>query len=439
MPDKISTALSLIALDLDVNTLFMVTMYIEIMLGLLLFFAWAQNFSKRALAWWGSAHLLRATSIMLLGLYGTVPDSLSIDFANAVLFYSFALTWCGARVFDRRSPEPGLALIGVAVWLLACRLPTFATMVELRALIGAGIVTAYTWATAFEFWRGRDEALVSRWPAIFMLFTHGALFLLRTPIGAAAEVAPGNNLAMSGWLELLSIEGLLFTISIAFILLAMAKERTEYRHRTAARTDPLTGIANRRGFLEQTALSRRTAAGTQPTAVLLFDLDHFKTINDRYGHAVGDRTLKIFADIAKAHIGTAGTVGRWGGDEFVAVLPNTNREIAATVAERIRIALEHEAADIDGRVVGATVSTGIAFSNHGAFELPLMLLKADQALYRAKADGRNRLAISVPEAVMAADEKQPRPRPTPCGSAGAAPRPEGRSWTGGPGGREAGG
>ena len=117
---------------------------------------------------------------------------------------------------------------------------------------------------------------MSRWPAIFMLFAHGALFLLRTPLGAAMHVTPGNKLAMSGWLELLSLEGLLFTISIAFILLAMAKERTEYRHRTAARTDPLTGIANRRGFLEQTAVSRRAAPAAQPTAVLLFDLDHFK-------------------------------------------------------------------------------------------------------------------------------------------------------------------
>jgi diguanylate cyclase (GGDEF)-like protein len=407
MPDKVSTALSLLAVDLDVNTLFMITMHIEIMLGLLLFFAWAQNFSKRALAWWGSAHLMRATSIMMLGLYGTVPDSLSIDFANAVLFGSFALTWCGARVFDQRNPEPAVALLGVAVWLLACRLQAFTTTVELRVLLGGGIVTAYTWATAYEFWRGRDEALVSRWPAIFMLFAHGALFLLRTPIGAVTNVSPSNSLVMSGWLELLSIEGLLFTISIAFILLAMAKERTEYRHRAAASTDPLTGIANRRGFLEQTAVSRRSAAGTQPTAVLLFDLDHFKTINDRYGHAVGDRTLQIFADIAKAHIGTAGMVGRWGGDEFVAVLPNTTREIAATVAERIKIALEHEAADIDGRVVGATVSTGMAFSNHGAFELPVMLLKADQALYRAKADGRNRLAISMPEMMLDEDEELP--------------------------------
>ena len=395
MSDKASAAFSLLAMDLDVNTLFMVTMHVEIILGLLLFFAWAQNFSKQALAWWGSAHLMRAVSIMLLGMYGTVPDSLSIDLGNAILFGSFALTWSGARVFDRRNPELALTLAGPAIWLLACRLNVFADTVELRILVGSGIVTAYTWAAAFEFWRGRAEALISRWPAIFMLFAHGSLFLLRTPLSAAARV-PAGALAMSGWLELLSLEALLFTISIAFILLAMAKERTEYRHRAAASTDPLTGVANRRGFLEQAALSRAGAAN-QPTAVLLFDLDHFKTINDRYGHAVGDHTLQIFAHVAKAHIGEAGTIGRWGGDEFVAVLPNTSHEIAATVAERIRAALEDAAADIDGRVVGATISTGMAFSSNGAFELPTMLLQADQALYRAKSAGRNRLAIAGAE------------------------------------------
>jgi diguanylate cyclase (GGDEF)-like protein len=391
-------------MDLDVNTLFMVTMQVEIILGLLLFFAWAQNFSKRALAWWGSAHLLRAVSIMLLGLHGSVPNSLSIDFGNAVLFASFALTWCGARVFDRRAAEPALALIGVAIWLVACRVPAFAASPELRLLVGSGIVTAYTWLAAYEFWRSRDEALVSRWPAIFMLFTHGSLFLLRTPIGTMSNAETGNGLAMSGWLELLSLEGLLFTISIAFILLAMATERTEYHHRPAARTDAPTAIAHRRGFLEQAMAQRAAASANSPVAVLLFDIDHFKRVNDRFGHPVGDRTLQIFAETAKAHIGELGTVGRWGGDEFVAVLFDTSREIAATVGERIQRTFEDTAADIDGRVVGATVSTGVAFSGHGPFELPALLLRADQALYQAKEDGRNRLAITMSDIRSSSEE-----------------------------------
>jgi hypothetical protein len=122
------------------------------------------DFQKTALAWWGSAHLTRAVSIVLLGLHGSVPNSLSIDFANAVLFASFALTWSGARVFDRRPPEPALSLVGVAIWLAACRFSGFADDPELRATVGAGIVAGYTWLTAYEFWRDRDEALVSRWP-----------------------------------------------------------------------------------------------------------------------------------------------------------------------------------------------------------------------------------------------------------------------------------
>jgi diguanylate cyclase (GGDEF)-like protein len=387
-------------MDLDVNTLFQVTMHIEIMLGLLLFFAWAQNFSKRALAWWGSAHLMRAVSIMLLGLHGSVPASLSIDIANAILFASFALIWCGARVFDRRPPEAAFALVGVAAWLLVCRVPGLSEMTELRSLVGSGIVTAYLWLAAFEFWRDRAEALVSRWPAIFILFAHGALFLLRSPLGALHGLSD-TTLAMSGWLQLLSLEALLFTISIAFILLAMAKERTEYRHRTAARTDLLTGVVNRRGFLEHTAASARAAVGAKPTAVLVFDLDHFKTINDRYGHAIGDRALKIFADTAQAHIGAAGLVGRWGGDEFVAVLYDVPREHAATLAERIQLAFEKAATEIDGRPTQGTVSTGMVFNPNAPFELTVLMAQADQALYRAKTEGRNRLAIAAAESVTA--------------------------------------
>jgi diguanylate cyclase (GGDEF)-like protein len=393
-------------MTLDINTLFLVTMHVEIMLGLLLFLAWSQNLSKRALAWWGSAHLMRAISIMLFGLHGSVPSSISIDLANAVLFGSFALTWSGARVFDRRPPEIALALVGIAIWVLACRLPAFSASAEARALLGAGIVASYTWLAAFEFWRGRTEALVSRWPAIFLLFAHGSLFLLRTSPGGMLNSSSGQDFAMSGWLELLSLEALLFTISIAFILLAMAKERTEYGQRTAARTDPLTGIANRRGFLEQTAMSQQTATAAQAAAVLLFDLDHFKLINDRYGHAIGDRALQVFAEIARDHVGAEGVVGRWGGDEFVAVLHGADADRAAGMAEQIQATFAASSTNIDGRPVKATVSTGMVYSAAGPFELSALLLRADQALYRAKESGRNRLSIAPPQ-TGAADASAP--------------------------------
>ena len=385
--------------DLDVNTLFMVTMHVEITLGLLLFFVWAQNFSKKALAWWGSSHLLRAVSIMLFGMHGSIPAWASIDLANAALFASFALTWSGARVFDRRSAEPVWRMVGVVIWLLACRLPQFAASIELRALIGSFIVTTYTWLAAYEFWRGRDEALVSRWPAIFMLFAHGALFLLRTPLGMMFKISPANVFSQSAWLELLSLEALLFTISIAFILLAMAKERIEYRHREAARTDALTGIFNRRGFLEQSAASNRWAMDLKPTAVLLIDLDNFKSINDRFGHAVGDRVLQTFAECAAANLPSEGLIGRWGGDEFVAVLYDAERDEAKAAAKRMQTTFQRLAADINGHPVNATLSVGMVFSPEGPLDLPALLVQADEALYLAKELGRNRIEIASQETV----------------------------------------
>ena len=171
-------------MNLDVNTLFLVTIYVEAILGLLLLFAWVQNTAIYAVAWWGFADLLRAASIMLFGKYGSVSDLISIDLANAILFTAFAVTWTGARVFDHRKPHWILLFAGAALWLALSRIPAIQSSWDLRMLLSSGIITAYTWATAYEFWRGRSEPLVSRWPAIFMFFAHGALYLLRTPFGA---------------------------------------------------------------------------------------------------------------------------------------------------------------------------------------------------------------------------------------------------------------
>src|SRR6201993_1841334 len=104
-------------MNLDVNTLFLVTVYVEAILGLLLLFAWAQNTQIRAVAWWGSAHLVRAGSVVLFGMYGNVSDAISIDFANALLLLSFAITWTGARVFDARPPLAMYVTAGPVAWL----------------------------------------------------------------------------------------------------------------------------------------------------------------------------------------------------------------------------------------------------------------------------------------------------------------------------------
>jgi diguanylate cyclase (GGDEF)-like protein len=382
-------------MGLDVNTLFLVTIYVEAMLGLLLLFAWIQNSGIRAVAWWGCAHLLRAASVMLFGMYGTVPDAISIDLANAVLVTSFAVTWSGARVFDGRPLEPMYLVGGAVLWILLSRAPWFSESLDAKVLLASAIITAYTWATAYEFWRGRSEPLVSRWPAVFLLFAHGSLFLLRTPLSQALPWSPNSEVIDSVWLTVLSFEALLFTIAIAFILLAMAKERTELRHKTAALIDPLTGISNRRAFLEDVAeLSRQQGAQARPVAVLLADLDHFKSINDQFGHAVGDRVLQVFAETAAGKLGPSDLIGRLGGEEFAILLCDASREKGHATAERIRLAFEDAVADVDGRPVGGTVSLGMVVSEPGFIDIPALLGRADEALYSAKERGRNRVEIA---------------------------------------------
>jgi len=382
-------------MTLDLHTLFLVTIYVEAILGLLLLFVWAQNLSLRAVGWWGFAHLLRLASIALFGMYGLIPDLITVDLANAMLFTAFAVTWTGARVFDGRPVEPVYLVTGAVLWLLICRLPVLADDNNLRALIASGIITAYTWLAAFEFWRGRDEPLVSRWPAILMLFAHGALFLLRTPMLALLPGSSGDSLFGSVWMTVLSSESLLLTISDAFILLAMAKERTELRHRTAAMVDPLTGIANRRSFLQDAALAAKRHIGNpRPAAVLLIDIDRFKSINDSFGHAVGDRVLAMFAEAARKSMRGSDLIGRFGGDEFAAMLPETNREKAIEVAERIRATFSQMTQGVDGHQVGAIVSIGLVRCLQRTLDIPELLSRADHALYCAKERGRNRVEVA---------------------------------------------
>jgi diguanylate cyclase (GGDEF)-like protein len=382
-------------MDLDVNTLFLVTTDVEAMLGLLLLFVWVQNTQIQAVAWWGCANLMRSGSIALFGMYGSVSDLISIDLANTILLLSFGVTWTGARVFDHRPPLLVYILAGPLTWFFISHFPAIEQNLDLRTLSSCGIITTYTWLTAYEFWHGRDEALVSRWPAIFMLFAHGALFLLRTPLAARLPWLPTGHVAASVWLIVMTLQALLFTVATAFILLAMAKERSEYRLRTAAMVDPLTGIANRRSFLQDaTELAKRHAGKPCSAAVLLIDLDHFKSINDRFGHTVGDHVLQVFAQTAQESVMAPELIGRLGGEEFAVVFYDVGQERATARAELIRTSFAERANEVDGYPVAARLSIGMAICNNGPLDVPELLMQADQALYDAKERGRNRVEIA---------------------------------------------
>jgi len=176
-----------------------------------------------------------------------------------------------------------------------------------------------------------------------------------------------------------------------------AKRRAEQRAREAtllAATDELTGIANRRAFMRQ--LEREIAGAAEfgwPLAVAMFDVDHFKTVNDRHGHAVGDKVLQLIAARAGAAVRGGDLVGRLGGEEFGILMPGATAEDAAAVAERLRLAIETRRAE-DGDLPSVTVSIGIA-PREDQREAALLLAAADSALYAAKGAGRNRVRIAA--------------------------------------------
>jgi diguanylate cyclase (GGDEF)-like protein len=298
-------------------------------------------------------------------------------------------------VFNGREALPGSLIAGAGLWLLASQWPGFEPGSEVRGQLSALIIATYTWLTAHEFWRGRNEPLVSRWPAIVLFFTHGAMFLLRTPLNSLLHGKDSDGLLSSAWLSVLSLEAFLMTIATAFILLAMSKERTELRHKTAAMTDPLTGLLNRRAFLQDAeSLLQQQTARDRPIAVLLIDLDHFKSINDRFGHAVGDKVLQIFAKTTRGGLRQTDLVGRLGGEEFTVVLADAGMDNAYLVADRLRKAFAAAAAVVDGETIYATASIGVSVIIDPRQDLAKLITLADQALYLAKARGRNRVEVA---------------------------------------------
>ena len=215
--------------------------------------------------------------------------------------------------------------------------------------------------------------------------------------------SPTNQVFDSVWLTVLSFEALLFTIAIAFILLAMAKERTEFRHKTAAhgrsahrhRQPPRFP---RRGHFMLSKRQEAEAARPQccwPTS----------TTSSRSTIAsatrVGDRVLQIFAETARAKLGAVDLIGRLGGEEFAIVIYDCRpRQSAWPLPSAFGSTFETAAADVDGRPIGGTVSMGMVIAETNLFDISALLAQADEALYCAKERGRNRSEVASLQLVL---------------------------------------
>lgn len=183
-------------------------------------------------------------------------------------------------------------------------------------------------------------------------------------------------------------------------------KQLESQLREIASHDSLTGVLNRRAFMERgTALLDHCRRHAKPCAVMMIDIDHFKLVNDRYGHQTGDDALRACATSIAGALREADILGRLGGEEFAVVLPHSSVESAFSVAERIREAIFEMQILAGGATrLSITVSIGMAEMDHRDADIEAILGWADQALYRAKATGRNR-AIAYERPTPSAEHK----------------------------------
>jgi diguanylate cyclase (GGDEF)-like protein len=402
-------------MSLDSITLYFVATMIVALLGaMLLFFGRQEN--NAALKWWGFAYLLGAASV---ALWATASQSLGemLSLAlNAVGFVACGMVWNASRVFHGRKPNvPGLVL-GAAAWIVTVVIldPGQASA---RLTIGAAIVAAYAALTATELWSDRRKSLQRNWPSVAIPVLHGCVLMLPILLGDVLHPMD-QKFGSSIWVTMFSIELVLYAVGTVFVIFMLVSERTVTQHKTAASMDPLTGMFNRRGFAEACArVIEREAKAGRPVTALIFDIDHFKSINDRFGHPAGDELLKLFATIVVTNLRISDLSGRVGGEEFAALLPCPLDE-GVVAAERVRAAFEASGIVCEEGPVDTTVSIGVAGGPAGT-ELEVLLASADTALYQAKRGGRNR--VEAAEELPLSLENWRRKS---AGLKGTAPRPD---------------
>lgn len=356
---------------------------------------------------WTASLWSSAASLTLVALRPHMPDVLSIMAGNAFAALSWVLLLGGLALHvGHRGHVYRPALMLAALYL--CGIGYFSVVrPDLGARLALYGLTTVVWDlwTVWLLLRGAPAGTRTSRRLAATAFAADALLYVARLFMPVAPDAHQDILRAGLPVQVTYLVGTLLVLAQCFALVLLIVERQMVDLRTMARHDGLTGLANRATLLfEGRRLLERSRDRGSPSAVLMLDLDHFKAINDTWGHATGDEVLRQAARLLRDTLASRpNLLARYGGEEFAVVLPDTALPEALAQAEALRAALAARPLSVETRHVGVTLSIGVAPASADDMSLEAVLARADAALYRAKADGRNRVVLAADSGWAGAD------------------------------------
>lgn len=321
---------------------------------------------------------------------GILPHWLAVMVINgASLAATLGYVWA-FRLFLHLPPRRRL-LSGVLLASLVANLfmSTFVDDYRLRLLFNLGTIAAMMIWLATSLWRCRESGVIRAARMSMLVFVIGSAAILSRLYDLFTGFVTSVDAAVFGQTAALLGFALVPCFGTLGFLLMHVGRASHYLERLAD-TDPLTGAHNRRAL---ESIGRRVLSAArrhkEPVSLLMIDADHFKAINDRYGHEAGDAALLSMMQTISRSLREEDIVGRIGGEEFVVILPNADADGAMEVAERVRTAMQGTVIDPDRLPLSLTVSVGITTTDTAEENLDELIRRADLGLYEAKARGRN--------------------------------------------------
>ncbi|HTH09088.1 GGDEF domain-containing protein [Acidovorax sp.] len=354
---------------------------------------------RDGLGHWAAALMVNAIGHLLIMLRGLAPDILSVVLGNVLLACVFVGMIAAIYQFQGR-PAPWLLLLAAPV-MVAVFVSMFMDNFPARAgFVGLVIGLQAIWALAATLERrhatvGRGQWLLVAGLALEALVLGGRSVLTVALPDSATSILQGSVLQTVTFMATFSV---VLVSSVGFVF--MSRDRSDESNRIMAALDPLTGVANRRSLIS--ALDRdvsRAIRTHQPIALMMVDIDHFKHVNDRYGHPAGDEVLCSVVSVLRQRVRAQDLVGRYGGEEFMVLLPDTDLVGAEQLARELCKAVEESRCLAQGagpEGVEVTVSIGV-FGGHleSGDSWDMLIAAADRALYEAKNNGRNRVEVAT--------------------------------------------